>query len=61
MAYYPRVFYENGDDSGGSGAGQAAAEIASSVAEQKKLTEAFEATKKQRRKRRLPGSLVTNN
>ena len=46
MAYYPRVFYENGDDSGGSGAGQAAAEIASSVAEQKKLTEAFEATKK---------------
>ena len=46
MAYYPRVFYENGDDSGGSGASQAAAEIAASVKQQKNLTEAFEATKK---------------
>ena len=28
MAYYPRVFYENGDGGGGSGASDAAAAIA---------------------------------
>ncbi len=46
MAYYPRVFFENGDDSGGSGASQAAAGIAETVDQQQKLTQAYSETKK---------------
>ena len=53
MAYYPRVFYENGDAGGGgdSAAGggdpnRAAASIAESVEQQKNLTEAYSETQK---------------
>ncbi len=46
MAYYPKVFYENGDESGTQGASQAAAAIAQSVEQQQKLTEAYSETKK---------------
>ena len=44
MAYYPRVFYENGDGGGGSGASDAAAAIAESVEQQQNLTTAYEET-----------------
>ena len=47
MAYYPRVFYENGPGEGGGGGdpSQAASAIAASVEQQKNLTQAYEETK----------------
>jgi hypothetical protein len=52
MAYYPRVFYENGDGGGGAAGGgdsnsdRAAASIAESIEQQKNLTEAYSETQK---------------
>jgi len=46
MAYYPRVFYENGDGTNGGDPSRAAAGIAETVDQQQKLTQAYSETKK---------------
>lgn len=55
MAYYPRVFYENGDGTGGGGGdpNRAAAALADSVEQQEKLTAQFEARRKAEEEARI--------